>query len=224
MNSNLNLQHPLVSVDWLYDNIETENLVVLDGTINKVFEDNQNQIPQARFFDIKNKFSNTSGTFPSTFPSEEQFQTGARKLGINKNSAIVVYDDKGMYSSARVWWLFKAFGYDNVAVLNGGFPAWLKTGFPIEVMKTYQGKEGDFKAHLKSGYVAFFSDVQAASKDKTHTIIDARAAARFYCDVPEPRAGLRMGIIPQSVNLPFTNLLEKGILKDKIELEKEFSK
>jgi len=224
MNSNLNLQHPIVSVDWLHNNMEIENLVVLDGTINKVFDENQTQIPKARFFDIKNKFSNTSGTFPSTFPSEEQFQKEARKLGINNNSNIVVYDDKGMYSSARVWWLFKAFGYNNVAVLNGGFPAWLKRGFPFEVMRPYQEKEGDFTAYLQTEYMAFFSNVEAASKHHTHTIIDARASSRFNCQVPEPRAGLRMGTIPNSVNLPFTDLLENGILKEKKELEEAFSK
>lgn len=224
MNSNLNLPYPIVSVDWLHNHMETKNLVVLDGTINKVFDEKQNQIPKARFFDIKNKFSNTSGTFPSTFPSEEQFQKEARKLGINRNTAVVVYDDKGIYSSARVWWLFKAFGYNNIAVLNGGFPEWLKRDFPIEEINTYQGKEGDFEAHLKSEYMTFFDDIWVASKHKTHTIIDARAAARFNCEVPEPRIGLRMGTIPNSVNLPFTDLLENGILKNKTDLERAFSK
>jgi thiosulfate/3-mercaptopyruvate sulfurtransferase len=224
MNSNLNLQFPIVSVDWLHDHMETKNLVVLDGTINKVFDEKQNQIPKARFFDIKNNFSNIYGIFPSTFPSEEQFQKEARKLGINNNSAIIVYDDKGIYSSARVWWLFKAFGYNNVAVLNGGFPEWLKRDFNIEGMKPFQGKEGDFKAYLQAEYMTFFKDVEAASNLKTHTIIDARAASRFNCQVPEPRVGLRMGTIPNSVNLPFTDLLEGGILKNKKELEEAFSK
>lgn len=222
MNSFLNLQHPIVSLDYLHDNLDAENLVVLDGTINKVFDVNQKQIPKARFFDIKNNFSNTSDPFPSAFPSAEQFEKEARNLGINNNSAIVVYDDKGIYSSARVWWLFKAFGLNNVAVLNGGFPAWLNKNFVTEKMKYYQGNLGDFKAHLQPEYMAFFKDIEAASKHKTHKIIDARSAARFNCEVPEPREGLRMGTIPNSINLPFTDLLNNGVLKDKIELENTF--
>ncbi len=130
------------------NNLEAENLVVLDGTINKVFDTSQYQIPNTRLFDIKNKFSDTSAPFPSTFPSEAQFQKEARALGINKDSAIVVYDDKGIYSSARVWWLFKAFGYNHVAVLNGGFPEWKKAGYATESMKPYTGKSGNFEADL----------------------------------------------------------------------------
>jgi len=223
MNSNLNLEQSLISVDYLHDNLDAENLIILDGTINKVFDGNQKQISKARFFDIKNKFSNTSDPFPSAFPSEEQFETEARKLGVNNNSAIVVYDDKGIYSSARVWWLFKAYGFNNVAVLNGGFPAWSNRNFSTEKMKSYHGNVGDFKDQLQPELIVFFKDMEVASKFKTHTIVDARSADRFNCEAPEPRAGLRMGTIPNSVNLPFADLLDNGILKDTIELEKAFN-
>src|SRR5210317_104571 len=141
----MDLKSPIVSVEWLNENLNAKNLIVLDGTINKTFNTSQKQIKNARFFDIKKKFSNTDDPFPSAFPSKEQFQKEARALGINKNSAIVVYDDKGIYSSARVWWLFKAFGFENVAVLNGGFPAWKSANYPTESMKAYHGEEGNFK-------------------------------------------------------------------------------
>ena len=221
MNLNINIISPIVSVEWLHENINAENLVVLDGTINKVFSASQSQIPNTRLFDIKNKFSDTTNPFPSAFPSVEQFQKEARALGINNNSAIVVYDDKGIYSSARVWWLFKAFGYNNVAVLNGGFPAWIKANYPTEFMKPYDGEKGDFNATLQPELMEFFDDIKLASTHKTHKIIDARSKGRFNGVEAEPRSGLRSGNIPNSDNLPYTDLLDKnGLLKPKIEIEK----
>lgn len=207
-----NLSEPIVSVSWLHKNLKADKLVVLDGTINKVFDASQAQIPNARLFDIKNKFSDTLAPFPSTFPSLEQFQNSARELGINNDSVIVVYDDKGIYSSARVWWLFKAFGYTNVAVLNGGFPAWKKAVFQTVAMKPYTGKLGNFVATYKPDLMTFFTDVQIASQIKSHTIIDARSEGRFKSLEAEPRAGLRMGTIPNSVNLPFEDLLRDNHL------------
>ena len=222
MSTSIALTSPVVSVEWLQRNLHAENLIILDGTINKVFIADQKQIPNTRFFDIKNKFSNRSDPFPSAFPSEEQFQKEARDLGVNKNSAIVVYDDKGIYSSARVWWLFKAFGYNNVAILDGGFPAWLKAKYDTEPMSIYKGKLGDFLAQLQPQFMMFFDDIKDASKNKTHIIVDARSSGRFNCEVPEPREDLRMGTIPNSVNLPFTNLIEDGLLKSKRDLAKAF--
>ena len=222
MSSNINLTSPIVSVEWLHKHLNANNLIVLDGTIVKTFDALQQQIPNARFFDIKQKFSDTSDPFPSAFPSEVQFQKEARKLGVNKDSAIVVYDDKGIYSSARVWYLFRAFGFNNVAVLNGGFPEWLKAGYATEYMNLYEGGAGDFEAKMQPNFMQFFDDIQKASKNETHKIIDARSSDRFNCTEPEPRAGLRMGTIPNSVNLPFTDLLENGVLKSKKDLAKAF--
>ena len=222
MSLSITLTSPIVSVEWLQENKNADNLIILDGTINKVFDIALEQIPNARLFDIKKKFSNLDNPFPSAFPATEQFQKAARALGVNQNSAIVAYDDKGIYSSARVWWLFKAFGFNNVAVLNGGLPAWKKANYRTELMRNYDGETGNFIATLQPNYMQFFDDVENASKNETHKIIDARSAGRFNCEVPEPRAGLRMGTIPNSVNLPFTDLLEEGVLKSKKDLAKAF--
>ncbi|MEW4922838.1 sulfurtransferase [Algibacter sp. 2305UL17-15] len=220
--SKVSLTQPLVSAEWLHKNLNAENLVILDGTIAKTLDALQQQIPNARFFDIKQKFSDTSNPFPSAFPSEAQFQKEARKLGIHQNSAIVVYDDKGIYSSARVWYLFRAFGFNTIAVLDGGFPEWLKAGYPTEYMKPYEGNEGDFIANLRPNFMKFFDDIETATSTKTHKIIDARSSARFNCEVDEPREGLRRGTIPNSVNLPFTDLLEDGVFKSKKDVERAF--
>jgi thiosulfate/3-mercaptopyruvate sulfurtransferase len=168
-------------------------------------------------------FSDTSATFPSTVPSEEQFTNEAQKLGVNKNSAIVVYDDKGIYSSARAWYLFKAFGFKNVAVLDGGLPQWKKANYPLETKKENPRTKGNFKANYHSEKFKFFDDVQASTTNKEHLIIDARSENRFKSLVAEPRKGLRSGTIPNSVNIPYTNLLENGHnFKSKEDIEQEF--
>ncbi|WP_242158354.1 sulfurtransferase [Aestuariivivens sediminis] len=220
--SNVVIEQPVVPVDWLHDHLNVDNLVILDGTMSKVFDRFQSQIPKARYFDIKNKFSNVLDPFPNAFPSTEQFEKEARALGINKNSAIVVYDDKGIYSSARVWWMFKAFGHLNVAVLDGGFPAWTNAKYPVEPMTPFSGPLGDFTAQLQPGKMVYFKEMKTISTNQTHKILDARSAARFNSQEPEPRAGLRMGTIPNSANLPYEDLLEEGVLKPNEQLHKAF--
>jgi len=209
----ITFKSPVVSVKWLKANLDSENLIVLDGTIAKTFDSSSEQIPTARFFDIKQKFSDVSNPFPSAFPSQKQFQEEAQNLGIHNDSAIVVYDDKGIYSSPRVWWLFKAFGFKNVAVLDGGFPEWKAQNYHVEGYKQYKDEKGDFSAKLQDGFMQFFSDIEKVSKSKTHTIVDARSKERFNGEVAEPRVDLRKGTIPNSINLPYTELLEDGKLK-----------
>lgn len=227
MNSELKISLPIVSVAWLETHLNHPNLVVLNATIPKVTGNNtslnKKQIPSTRFFDLKNKFSEISAPFPTTFPSEKQFTSEAQNLGINKNSSIVVYDEKGIYSSPRVWWLFKAFGFNNVAVLDGGFPAWNKACLQTELKQNYRGEKGDFEASLQSHYMKFFEDLQKESQTKNHVIIDARSENRFKGLEAEPRAGLRSGHIPNSVNLPFENLInDQGLLKSETELKQLF--
>jgi len=220
---NVILRDPIVTVSWLHDHLDAPNLVVLDASIPKVTgnatEGGSEKIPNARFFDLKNKFSDAKGNFPNTFPSEEQFNAEARKLGINNDSAIVFYDDLGIYSSARPWYMFKAFGYNNVAVLNGGLPEWIKQGFETASQYKITNAYGNFVGVYDPQYMKFFEDVKKECQDKNHTIVDARSYGRFHALVAEPRAGLRSGNIPNSVNLPFEDLLEDGILKPKGALE-----
>jgi len=224
----LKINNPIVSASWLNEHLPSTNLVILDASIPIVTgrdtKTNEVQIPFARFFDLKNKFSDSYAPFPTTFPSKEQFTKSAQELGINKDSAIVIYDDKGIYSSPRAWWLFKAFGHDNVAVLDGGLPAWKNANLPVENKQDYEGKLGDFQAKYQPELMKFFEDVKKESQNKKHLIIDARSERRFKGLDPEPRAGLRSGTIPNSVNLPFENLLIDQQFKSKEELKKIFSK
>jgi len=224
----IKITQPLVSVEWLHNHLEATNLVVLDASIPKVTGGdtsiNEVQIPKARFFDLKNKFSDVSAPFPTTFPSSEQFTKSAQELGIDTDSAIVIYDDKGIYSSPRAWWLFKAFGHDNVAVLDGGLPAWTKANYKVESKHAYKGERGNFKAKYRPQLMKFFEDVKKESLDKNHLIVDARSESRFKCLEPEPRAGLRMGTIPNSVNIPFEDLLRDNHFKNTEALKTVFNK
>lgn len=213
---------PLVNVKWLQSNLQLSNVIVLDATINKKIEEDSIRIPKARFFDIKQKFSDTNAKFPSTLPSTEPFETEARALGISNDSFIVVYDDKGIYSSARAWWLFKTFGFKNVAVLDGGLPEWKEQNFPIEAYKEESFERGNFEARLQPELMTDFNGIIQFSTDSNTLILDARSALRFQCLVDEPRQGLRRGKIPNSKNLPYTKLFDGNILKSKDELLKIF--
>ena len=215
----------IVSVKWLKDHLNHPNVVVLNGTIKKVssnFQSEEQQIENARFFDIKNAFSDASAEFPNTIPSEIQFQTEAQKLGINHDDFIVVYDEFGIYSSPRVWWLFKTFGHNNVAVLDGGFPEWKAQKFPTEVKTEKQYNSGNFIAKYKPNNIVYFESLEAINKDPNFKIIDARSNDRFMCRVPEPREGLRSGHIPNSVNLPYQNILNEHKFQHKEQIASTF--
>ena len=216
----------IVSAEWLHDHINDPDLIVLNATIPKVDQVGDtladNQIPNGVFFDLKNTFSDTSAPFPNTVPNEEQFQREARNIGINKNSFIVIYDELGMYSSPRAWYLFKAFGHDNVAVLDGGLPAWLQKGYATEKIKDKKGLKGNIEASYRPQYFIDLEALQKLDTNEGKVILDARSSARFRCEVPEPRKGLRSGTIPGSKNLPFTELMENGLLKPEKELNDIF--
>ena len=219
------IQTPLVSASWLAANLKDPDLVVLNATLPKVSDGDKAQslqIEGARFFDIKGTFSDTASTLPNTFPTTKKFEIEARKLGIHANSQIVVYDEHGIYSSARAWWLFKAFGHSNIAVLDGGFPEWLAADYPVEPKKAYIGIPGDFKAELNQNLIKNYQEVAAELNSQSVAILDARSQDRFMGTTPEPRTGLRSGHIPSSINLPYDELLDKYTLKSKDTLEETF--
>lgn len=217
---------PLVSSTWLKAHISDPNLIILDASIAKVgakeANDENKGIKGARFFDLKNTFSNKNVPLPNTFPSVEQFEKGCRELGINNESQIVVYDSKGIYSSPRVWWMFKTMGHKNVAVLDGGLPEWEQSGGEIAPLQTEDYKPGNFTATFTPEKVKDFEFITANLENPDYCIIDARSAGRFNGTAPEPREGLRSGSIPNSANLPYTEVLENGKFKPVSELKAYF--
>lgn len=216
-----------VSVHWLYKNSTHPSLVILDATIPKVTTkqltvENKHQIQGAIFFDIKNVFSDILAIYPNTVPKPEYFESEVQKIGINSDSCIVVYDDLGIYSSPRVWWLFQLMGFKNIAVLEGGFPEWKANDFPIERPKNTSKGIGDFKANYQPQKLVFTKDVLAEISKNNRLIIDARSKGRFYGTEPEPRNDVKSGHIPNSKSLPYSEVLKNGNLKTEEELRTIF--
>lgn len=224
----LQVNSPLVSVNWLQNNLDAENLIIFDATIAKVgsvlSSSEKEIIPNAQFFDIKQVFSEQEVMYPNTILTSEKFKEEVQKLGVNNDSCIVVYDTLGVYSSPRVWWMFKLFGFDNIAVLDGGLPFWKKAGFKTSNKYKIDIEQGNFIADIKSEKIKFTKDVFVATKDDSILVADARSEGRFNATVEEPRKEVRGGHIPNSINIPYGKLLEKGKMKSVQELKTIFKK
>lgn len=211
---------PIVSAEWLNKHIKDDDLVILDAS-QKITADNV-AITGARYFDIKIEFSAES-EFPNTFPSVEQFETGCQKLGIDKDNKIVIYDNKGVFSSPRVWWMFKTMGHQNVAVLDGGLPDWLANGFETETGFDSEFEQGDFITNFDAVHVKDYDFVCENINNQKELLIDARSTGRFDGTAPELREGLRSGNIPNSINIPYTEVLENGKFKSVAQLNEVFA-
>ena len=213
----LNVDESIVSCEWLKDHLEEDTLVILDATIPKVTSNKSSSakkgvIKNALFLDLKHQFSDQKATYPNTVLSPEIFEIEVRKLGIHKNSCIVVYDDLGIYSSPRVWWLFQLMGFTNVAVLNGGLPEWISLNFPITDSYRNNNVQGDFKANYQPKKLQFTKSVLSNITKNDFLILDARSKERFFAEVPEPRADVKCGHIPNSKSLPYSELILEGKL------------
>jgi thiosulfate/3-mercaptopyruvate sulfurtransferase len=210
----------LVTTDWLADHLSAPDLRILDASWY-LPADNRDpraefevaHIPGARFFDI-DEISDTQSDLPHMAPPVEKFVTRMRALGIGDGHRVVVYDSAGVFSAPRVWWLFRLFGKQDVAVLDGGLPKWRAEGRPIEDGAPIL-RDRHFTARRDAGLVRDVTQVAASAKLGDAQIVDARAAARFRGEAPEPRPGLRAGHIPGSLNLPWGQLLNPdGTMKD----------
>jgi len=221
----------LISCEQLFHYLEHENLVILDASIPPVggvvtpkHHWPENIIPSARRFDLNNDFSDLNSELPHSMPSAEYFELQARKLGINKNSQIVIYDSFGLFSAARAWWMFKSMGHQKVAILDGGLPLWLASDYSITSDdNVIDWQLGDFTADFQCSYFCNYLDVSDYLKYTDHAVLDARAVERFLGQVAEPRRGVRSGHMPNALNLPYTNLLENGRLLPKEQLKLVFS-
>lgn len=210
------MESNLVTVQWLSEHIKDSNLIVLDATIPKATDKdksiNAECIPNALFFDIKNTFSKQNQLFPNTVPSPVFFEKNAQQLGINSDSVIVVYDQHGIYSSPRAWWLFKLMGHKNVYVLDGGLKSWKDENLNTKPNYLKSNKTGNFKVNYKPELIKCKEDVLQVINDSEQLVIDARSNKRFLGTEPEPREGLRAGHIPNSKNLHYSILMENDKL------------
>lgn len=219
----------IISAEELNDLLGNPDLIILNASQpeNKN-ESNRGlydlQIPRAKLFDLKKDFSEKSHPMPNMLQKAADFQAECRKLGIKNSSKIVVYDNVGIYTSPRVWWMFKTMGHDNVCVLAGGMPNWLKNDFPVEKFQTNKSELGDFKADFRPENVKNANQVLKNISKKDFLLVDARSEGRFNGTAPEPREGLSNGHIPGSTNLPYEFVLNNGKFKPKQELKQLFKK
>lgn len=221
---------PLIAPHRLMALLDDPKLIVLDASISPIgnmvkpqYGWPETSIPGAQFFDIENDFSDMDNPLPHTLPSVEQFETEVRKLGVCNESKVVVYDNHGMFSSARAWYMLKAMGFSQVSVLNGGLPAWLAQELPVCSTNGRNIEKGNFTARYLPSFFCDADQVAAFIEQDKVSIVDARAAVRFLGQVEEPRAGIRSGHIPTSLNLPYGDLLANGQLLEAADLVAQFN-
>lgn len=218
----------LVSTAWLEAHLKDPDLRVIDASWylpamnrNPQAEYQAAHIPGARFFDI-DEISDARSDLPHMAPPVEKFMSRLRAMGVGDGHQMVVYDGAGMFSAARVWWLFRLMGKMDIAVLDGGLPKWLAEGRAVEDLPPML-RDRHMTVQRQADMVKDVTQVAAASKLGDWQIVDARAADRFAGEAPEPREGLRAGHIPGSKNLPFANLLKAdGTMKRGQELREVF--
>ena len=204
---------PLVSTEWLAAELGADDLVVLDATIFPPGDtrDARSQfaiarIPGARRFDI-NLIADRQSPLPHMVPSAEYFAQQVQAIGISNDSRVVCYDQLGMFSAPRAWWMFRLFGHDQAAVLDGGLPKWRAEQRAVQEGTPPAAPPGRFQSALRADLLRGLGDVRDNINSRRELVLDARSADRFHARVAEPRPGLRSGHMPGAHNLPFGELL-----------------
>jgi thiosulfate/3-mercaptopyruvate sulfurtransferase len=175
------------------------------------------------FFDI-DEIAATDTDLPHMLPLPAKFASRVRKLGLGDGSRIVVYDGWGVRSAARVWWTFRAMGHEDVGVLDGGLPKWIAEGRPT-TDRTSVVRERHFTVRFANDLVRDRSQVARALDSRREQVVDARPAARFRGETPEPRPGLKAGHMPGALSIPMSEMLAAdGTMKSRAALAAVFDK
>lgn len=213
----------MVTVEWLSARLGAGDVAVLDATLPSVgvtpAVDTHARylsahIPGAVFFDIQ-ALSDRSTSLPHMLPAAEIFAESMAELGIGSDATLVVYEQEGVFSAPRAWWMLRTMGAREVFVLDGGLKAWREAGYPVESGPVVRPR-AVFEATLDREAVRDFAQMQTLLQDprpeQGGQVLDARSAGRFTAQAPEPRVGLRSGHMPGAINVPYTALLEGGRL------------
>ena len=208
----------LIEINWLKENLNDPKIKIIDGTLYmpasglngfEVFKDKH--IPNALFVDLE-EISDQNSNLPHMMPDNDYFSKKISSLGINNNDHLVIYDMYGMFSAARIWFMFKAFSHEKVSLLNGGFPAWVDTGGEIS-NQINQLEPSNYKADLNKSLIVSYKEVFNNLSNNKYQIIDARSPDRFSGISDEPRPGIKSGHIPKSKNLYFNDLINPDTKK-----------
>jgi thiosulfate/3-mercaptopyruvate sulfurtransferase len=210
----------LVSTEWLASHLASPDIAILDASwhLPTAGRDAKKEflaghIPGARFFDI-DELSDTASRLPHMLPAPEKFASRMRKMGVGDGKRVIAYDAAGLFSAARCWWMFKAMGHDDVAVLDGGLRKWQAEGRALEDGPPPPAQERHFTARFRATMVKDMADVAAALSSGTAQIADARSGTRFRGEEIEPRPGVRPGHMPGAKNVHYASLLNAdGTLK-----------
>jgi thiosulfate/3-mercaptopyruvate sulfurtransferase len=211
--------NPLVAPSWLAGRLDDVSTVVIDATLPPVgvtprvdtrARYMEKHIPGAVFFDI-DELSDHSTTLPHMLPSIEEFSSSMSALGIGNDMTVVIYEQEGVFSAPRAWWMLRTFGVREVYILDGGLHAWLDDGRPTQSGPVNRAA-ARFQAKFDFDAVKNFVQIQQMIAERGQ-ILDARSAGRFSGSSPEPRPGISSGHMRGAVNVPFTELAEEGRLK-----------
>lgn len=218
----------LVTTDWLAAHLGDADVKIVDAS-NYLPTDNRDcgaefldeHIPGAVFFDLE-AVVDPEGTLPHAIPSEEIFAEAVGVMGIGNDDKVVIYDSSPFFSAPRCWWLFKYFGHHQAALLDGGLPKWKREGRPLESGPAKPEPKA-YKATAHPGLVMDMQTARRISEGGEAQIIDARGAARFTGEDPEPRPGMKSGHIPGALNLPYNQCLaEDGTFLPADQLRQRF--
>ena len=220
----------LVSTEWLEAHLGSPDVCIVDASWHMPAagrdakaEFRAGRIPGARFFDIDD-LSDAGSPLPHMLPAPEKFSSRMRKLGIGDGKKVICYDTLGLFSAARAWWMFKVFGHDDAAVLDGGLPKWKSEGRPLDDGPVLKPQERHFTARVQSMMVRDMAEVAIALKFGTAQLADARSPGRFRGEEAEPRAHVRAGHMPGARNVHYASLLNPdGTLKPAEELAAIFA-
>lgn len=218
----------LVTAQWLNEHINDPDLVILDTTVivemdekgfrNLSGKDNFNKahIPTAGFADLMGELSDMDSPYTQTIPTPQQFAEAMGKLGVGDDSKVVLYSTTFPSWPARVWWMLRWIGFDNVAVLDGGLGAWQMAGLPLS-NESADRPAKKLTINLRPEMVADRDEVFAAIEKTDVTLVDALPDAHY---IGEMKMYERTGHIPGAINKPdFNQLTETGQYRPLDELD-----
>lgn len=207
----------LVGPDWLAGHLDDAGVCILDGSFHVPgtgrdarAEFEATHIPGSAFFDI-DAIRDEQNPLPHMLPQPDVFAERAGAFGIGDETLVVAYDARGSLAAPRLWWMFRCFGHDRVAVLDGGLAAWQGSGHPVESGPARPRRRASFTPRLRPELVADREQVLAAlGQNQRPQIVDARPPGRFAGKDPEPRPAAKAGHIPGSRNVPAMSLVDPG--------------